>query len=160
VVGLFLTTLSVFAQATRTDRVPEGSRTSDSRGISGTSTAETVKILLAGINQAGFEKYYATNDAGAVNVIGLTADAKLPAGAKALGRVVSLQSTDQVATGSLSNYFFVGNVKNEDQHVSVSLSYFYNHSKEGYKVVMVDIELVQTGDQYQIVNADFKGDVL
>jgi hypothetical protein len=44
--------------------------------------------------------------------------------------------------------------------VSVSLSYFYNHSKEGYKVVMVDMELVQTGDQYQIVNADFKGDVL
>jgi hypothetical protein len=159
-VGLVLTTLSGYAQTKQVDRVPQGSRTADARGVSGTSTAETVKIVLAGINQAGFEKYYAAKGPGAVNIIGLPEGVQLPAEAKALGRVLSLQSTDQVATGSLSNYFFVGNVKTVDKHVSVSMSYFYNHSKEGYKVVMVDMELIQNGDQYQIVNANFKGDLL
>ncbi|WP_276132623.1 hypothetical protein [Polluticoccus soli] len=159
-VGLSLATLSVYAQATRADRGPDRAPTSGARGISATSSAATEQIVLACINQPGFEKYYAANGKGAVNVMGLPAGVQLAREATARGRSLSLRSTDQIASGSLSNYFVVGAVKNEGKQVAVSLTYFYNHTEQGYKVVMVDMDLVQNGDQYQIVNADFKGDLL
>lgn len=158
-VGVSLTTLSGYAQ-TQADRGADGSRVSGARGISTTSTGATTQIVLACINQPAFEKYYAANGAGAVNLIGLPAGVQLSAKATALGHALRLGLADQIPAGSLSNYFVLGNVKTEDKHVSVSMSYFYNHSAEGYKVVMVDMELVQNGDQYQIVNSNFKGDLL
>ena len=158
--GLCLTTLSGFAQTAQGDRGREESRTSNARGVSGTSSAETAKIVMACINQPSFEKYYAANGRGPVNVINLPAGVQLPAKAYALGRTLNLGSLDQVAAGSLSNYFFIGNIANANEQISASLTYFYNHSKEGYKVVMVDVQLMKNGDQYQIVNSNFNGDLL
>ena len=152
-VGLLLAATSGFSQAAHTGQ--ESSPASGARGISSSST-ETAQILLACINQPKFEKYYAANGKAAVNVISLS-DIQLSPKATALGRSVSSQKLDEAHKGSLSNYFFVSKVKTENDQVKVSLTYFYNRTITGYKTVMVDMDLVKKGEQYQIVNSNFKG---
>lgn len=159
-VGLSLTALSGYAQTAQAEGAPQGTRASGARGIRTSSADETSRIVLACINQPAFKKYYAANGDGAINLVGLPSGTQIPAKSTALGHGLSVRSVDEATAGSLSNYFFFGNLKKENEHVSVSVTYFYNHSAEGYKVVMVDMELVQNGDQYEIVNSNFKGDLL
>lgn len=147
IAGMLLATLSGFSQT--------------SRGVSNSISApDRAQILLACINHSSFTNYYAANGNGAVNLVNLPVGLQLPNGATALGHALSLGSAAQATDGSLSNYFTLGKIDGDNQQHTVSLTYFYGHTGQGYKVVMVDMELTHSGNQYQVTLTNFKGDLL
>lgn len=158
-VGLFLTTLSAYAQVSEIDHGRDVAQTTGARGVSGVSSNETAQILLSCMNHPKFENYYKTCGKSTINVVDLPAGVQM-AQANVLGRSLRLKTDDDTRNGSISNYFLFGKVKQDGKQVSVSMSYFYGNDHGGYKVVMVDMELVHNGDQYQIVNSNFNGDLL
>jgi hypothetical protein len=157
-VGLFLTTLSANAQASETDH-GRNTQVIGARGVTGVSSSEASKILIACMNDPKFETYYKTCGKSTINVVDLPTDLQLSQ-AIVLGRKLRTKTDSDTRNGSISNYFRLGNIKQDGQQVSVSLSYFYGNDHGGYKVVMVDMNLVHNGDQYQIVNSNFNGDLL
>lgn len=157
-VGLLLSVTAGYSQSA--DRGAAGSPAASAHGMSSSiSQSDAAQIILTCINQQKFDKYYAANGAGAVNVIEKSG-VQLAPRSTALGRNISIQKRDEMRKGALSNFFSFGAVDKSGDRVSVSLTYFYNHTKEGYKTVMVDVQLVKKGDQYQIVNSNFQGDLL
>jgi hypothetical protein len=157
-VGLLLAVTSGYSQST--NRGAQGSPAANAHGMSSSiSQSDAAQILVTCMNQQKFEKYYASNGAGGVNVIEKSG-VQLSPKATVLGRKISMHKKDASRTGALSNFFSIGEVNNENGQVKVSLTYFYNHTKEGYKTVMVDVQLVKKENQYQIVNSNFQGDLL
>lgn len=146
------------AQTNRFDAGTRDSKTTEAHGVHGVSSSETTSILLASVNHSEFEKYFGSEDV--INLISMDGNINIPEDASALGHRLNISTDDEAVAGALSNYFYVGNVSNANGKVSVSLTYFYNHTEEGYKVVMVDMDLVQEGNEYLIVNQNFKGDLL
>lgn len=156
-VGLLVAATSGFSQAARGH---EGAPTNAGHGISSSiSQSDAAQILLTCFNQPKFEKYYASNGAGAINILEKSG-IQLSPKAMVFGRSLSFHKKEASKTGTLSNFFSIGEVKNENGQVTVSLTYFYNHTKAGYKTVMVDVALAKKGDKYQIVNSNFQGDLL
>jgi hypothetical protein len=149
-----------FAQASKSERGQATAQNRGTRSMAGATSTDAKNILLACINQPAFEKYYASNGADGVNVVDLPGSIVLPAESRALGRTLRFKTAEHANSGSLSNYFYFGDVQSNNEQVSVSMTYFYNHSAEGYKVVMVDVQLKKNGTQYQIINANFQGDLL